>query len=60
MKKYIILVIALLFSAVCLNVFAQTKAYPFEVLKTGKGKQTIFSFLDLLLQGMCGRIPELI
>ncbi|WP_291285641.1 alpha/beta hydrolase [Flavobacterium sp.] len=41
MKKYIILVIALLFSAVCLNVFAQTKAYPFEVLKTGKGKQTI-------------------
>ncbi|CAA9198050.1 alpha/beta fold hydrolase [Flavobacterium collinsii] len=41
MKKYIILVIALLFSAVCLNVFAQTKAYPFEVLKTGKGKQAI-------------------
>ena len=41
MKKYIILVIALLFSALCLNVFAQTKQYPFEVLKTGKGKQNI-------------------
>ncbi|MCC9061994.1 alpha/beta fold hydrolase [Flavobacterium piscisymbiosum] len=41
MKKYIILVIALLFSALCLNVFAQTKQYPFEVLKTGKGKQSI-------------------
>lgn len=41
MKKHIILVIALLFSAVCLNVFAQTKTYPFEVIKSGKGKQTI-------------------
>ncbi|MCC9072769.1 alpha/beta hydrolase [Flavobacterium sp. F-65] len=41
MKKYIILVIALLFSAVCLNVFAQTKSYPFEVIKSGKGKQAI-------------------
>lgn len=41
MKKYIILVIALLFSALCLNVFAQTKQYPFEVIKTGKGKQAI-------------------
>lgn len=40
MKKYI-LIIALLFSALCLNVFAQTKQYPFEVSKTGKGKQTI-------------------
>jgi len=41
MKKYIFLVIALLFSALCLNVFGQTKSYPFEVLKTGKGKQSI-------------------
>ncbi|MDN3675028.1 alpha/beta hydrolase [Flavobacterium branchiarum] len=41
MKKHIILVIALLFSAVCLNAFAQTKSYPFEVIKSGKGKQTI-------------------
>lgn len=41
MKKYIILIIAFLFSALCLNVFAQTKLYPFEVLKTGKGKQSI-------------------
>lgn len=41
MKKYIILIIAFLFSALCLNVFAQTKSYPFEVIKTGKGKQSI-------------------
>jgi len=41
MKKHIILVIALLFSALCLNVFAQTKSYPFEVIKSGKGKQSI-------------------
>jgi pimeloyl-ACP methyl ester carboxylesterase len=41
MKKYIYLIIALLFSALCLNVFAQTKSYPFEVIKTGKGKQSI-------------------
>ncbi|MDR7372544.1 alpha/beta hydrolase [Flavobacterium aquidurense] len=40
MKKYI-LIIALLFSALCLNVFAQTKSDPFEVTKTGKGKQAI-------------------
>ena len=40
MKKYI-LIIALLFSALCFNVFAQTKSYPFEVSKTGKGKQVI-------------------
>ncbi|MCV2486646.1 alpha/beta hydrolase [Flavobacterium sp. SH_e] len=41
MKKYIILIIAFLFSALCLNVFAQTKQFPFEVLKTGNGDQTI-------------------
>ena len=41
MKKYIILIIAFLFSALCINVFAQTKSYPFEVIKTGKGKQAI-------------------
>lgn len=41
MKKYIILIIAFSFSALYLNVFAQTKSYPFEVLKTGKGKQSI-------------------
>lgn len=40
MKKYIA-IIALLFSALCVNVFAQTKSYPFEVIKTGKGKQAI-------------------
>lgn len=41
MKKYIILVIALLFSALCLNVFAQTKSFPFEVVKSGNGDQAI-------------------
>lgn len=40
MKKYIV-IIALLFSALCVNVFAQTKSFPFEVIKTGKGKQAI-------------------
>jgi pimeloyl-ACP methyl ester carboxylesterase len=40
MKKYI-LIIALLFSALCFNVFGQTKSYPFDVIKTGKGKQAI-------------------
>lgn len=40
MKKYIV-IIALLISALCVNVFAQTKSYPFEVIKTGKGKQAI-------------------
>ena len=41
MKKYIFLVITLLFSALCLNVFGQTKSAPFEITKTGKGKQSI-------------------
>ena len=41
MKKYIFIVTALLFSALYLNVFGQTKSYPFEVIKTGKGKQAI-------------------
>ncbi len=41
MKKYILLVIAVLFSALFVNVSAQTKSYPFEVVKTGKGKQSI-------------------
>jgi len=41
MKKYIILIIAFLFSALCINVFAQTKLYPFDLIKTGKGKQSI-------------------
>ena len=41
MKNYIFLPIVLLFSALCLNVFGQTKSYPFEVAKTGNGKQSI-------------------
>jgi pimeloyl-ACP methyl ester carboxylesterase len=40
MKKYI-LTIVLLFSTICLNVFAQAKSYPFEVVKSGSGKQAI-------------------
>jgi pimeloyl-ACP methyl ester carboxylesterase len=41
MKKYRILTFLLLFTALCLNVFGQTTAYPFEVKKSGKGKQAI-------------------
>ncbi|MES2381443.1 MAG: alpha/beta hydrolase [Bacteroidota bacterium] len=41
MKKYYILIIALLFAALCLNVFGQTKPLPFEVKKSGQGKQSI-------------------
>ena len=40
MKKNI-LITALLFSILSLNVFSQTKSYPFEVVKTGKGKKAI-------------------
>lgn len=40
MKKNI-LITALLFSILSLNVFAQTKSYPFEAVKSGKGKQAI-------------------
>lgn len=40
MKKYI-LITALMFSALCSTVLAETKSYPFEVVKTGKGKQAI-------------------
>jgi pimeloyl-ACP methyl ester carboxylesterase len=41
MKKNFIFIVSLLFSALCLNVFGQTKSYPFEVAKTGAGKQAI-------------------
>lgn len=41
MKKHPILIIALLFTALCVNVFGQTKSYPFEIKKTGQGKQSI-------------------
>lgn len=40
MKKNI-LITALLFSILSINVFSQTKTYPFEVSKTGIGKQSI-------------------
>jgi pimeloyl-ACP methyl ester carboxylesterase len=37
MKKYIVIIVAVM----CCNVFSQTKKYPFEVIKTGKGRQSI-------------------
>lgn len=40
MKKYI-LITAFMFSALCSTVLAQTKSYPFEIVKSGKGKQAI-------------------
>jgi pimeloyl-ACP methyl ester carboxylesterase len=40
MKNKLILII-LAFIALCINVFAQTSAYPFEVNKSGKGKSSI-------------------
>ena len=41
MKKSKILIIALSFAALCANVFGQNKSYPFEIKKTGQGKQAI-------------------
>ncbi|UWX60438.1 alpha/beta hydrolase [Chryseobacterium oranimense] len=41
MKKYrTFLILMLVFAAAC-NIFGQTKNYPFEVKKSGKGKQSI-------------------
>lgn len=41
MKKIKILLIALAFAALCLNVFGEVKTYPFKVEISGKGKQAI-------------------
>jgi len=41
MNKYKIAIIILLFIALCINVFGQNDTYPFEVVKTGNGKQSI-------------------
>ena len=41
MKKYAHLIFALFFTAISVNVFGQTKSYPFEIKKTGQGKQAI-------------------
>lgn len=41
MNKYKITIILLFFTALCLNVFGQTKSYSFEVQKTGQGSQSI-------------------
>ncbi|WP_223606517.1 alpha/beta fold hydrolase [Chryseobacterium sp. OSA05B] len=41
MKKYrIFFILMLVFAAAC-NIFGQTKTYPFEIKKTGQGKQAI-------------------
>ena len=41
MKKFTFLLIIMLFFAAICNIFGQTKTYPFEVKKTGKGKQSL-------------------
>lgn len=41
MKKLTFLAVILLFLALCANVFGQTKSYPFEIKKTGQGKQSL-------------------
>lgn len=41
MKKYFVLLIVVLFVSLCVNVFGQTKSYPFEVKRSGHGKQAI-------------------
>ncbi|WP_394776942.1 alpha/beta fold hydrolase [Flavobacterium sp.] len=41
MKKCTLLFIAVVVSSLFLKAFAQTKSYPFDVVKTGKGKQAI-------------------
>jgi pimeloyl-ACP methyl ester carboxylesterase len=41
MKKIHILLIALAFALLCINVFGEAKTYPFQVKITGKGKQAI-------------------
>jgi pimeloyl-ACP methyl ester carboxylesterase len=41
MKKTTVLLIALAFILLCINVFGEAKTYPFQVKVSGKGKQTI-------------------
>jgi pimeloyl-ACP methyl ester carboxylesterase len=41
MKKYKIAITLTLLFALCVNVFGQNKLYPFEVQKTGNGKQAV-------------------
>ncbi|HCM34737.1 alpha/beta hydrolase [Chryseobacterium sp.] len=41
MKKFTFLLIIMLFFAAVSNIFGQEKTYPFEVKKTGKGKQSL-------------------
>lgn len=41
MKKLTFLAVIFLFLALCANVFGQTKSYPFEVKKSGSGKQAL-------------------
>lgn len=41
MKKFTFLLIIMLFFAAVCNIFGQEKTYPFEVKKSGKGKQSL-------------------
>lgn len=41
MKKVIILIVVLMFIALCLNVFAQESTYPFEAKVSGSGEKTV-------------------
>lgn len=41
MNKIKFLIIIFLFAALCVNIFGQTKPYPFEIKITGQGKQSI-------------------
>lgn len=41
MKKLTFLLIILLFLAAACNIFGQTKSYPFEIKKTGKGNRSL-------------------
>jgi len=40
-KKYIILIVILLFTALCYNVFGQKSNYPFTAVRSGQGQQSI-------------------
>src|ERR1700744_1315496 len=41
MNKIKFLIIVFLFAALCANVFGQNKSYPFDIHKSGQGKQSV-------------------
>lgn len=51
MKKFTFLLIIMLFFAAVCNIFGQEKTYPFEVKKTGKGKQSLLFIPGLASSG---------